>query len=84
MGPAPESGGRRVIQSMNRELTDSSLLTRRMVSASSSAMLTCRILWHWLAASEHDHVSLLESRFDKDIVVTARADFHCEQYEIHV
>ena len=37
-----------------------------------------------LAASEHDHVSLLESRFHKDIVVTARADFHCEQYEIHV
>ena len=37
-----------------------------------------------LAASEHEHVALLERRFGKTIVVTARPDFHCEQFEIHV
>jgi len=37
-----------------------------------------------LAATEHEHVSVLEQRFGKSIVVTARPDFHCEQFEIHV
>ena len=37
-----------------------------------------------LAASEHEHLALLERRYDKDIVVTPRRDFHCEQFEIHV
>ncbi len=37
-----------------------------------------------LAASEHEHLSTLERRFGKTIVVTPRPDFHCEQYEINV
>jgi ribonuclease G len=37
-----------------------------------------------LAAAEHDQVAELERRFTKSIVVTARPDFHCEQFEIHV
>ena len=37
-----------------------------------------------LAASEHEHVVLLERRFGKTIVVKGQPDFHCEQFEIHV
>ena len=37
-----------------------------------------------LAASEHEHVVLLERRFGKTIVVKGEPDFHCEQFEIHV
>ncbi len=37
-----------------------------------------------LAASEQDHVTLLEKRFGKTIVVKAEPNFHIEQFEIHV
>jgi ribonuclease G len=37
-----------------------------------------------LAVSEQDHVAALERRFAKTIEVQARAQFHVEQFEIHV
>jgi ribonuclease G len=37
-----------------------------------------------LAASEQEHVALLEKRFGKAIIVQAQPNFHIEQFEIHV
>jgi ribonuclease G len=37
-----------------------------------------------MAASEEDHVVLLEKRLHKSIVVKAEPNFHVEQFEIHV
>jgi len=37
-----------------------------------------------LAVAEHEHVVLLERRFNKTIVVSSRPEFHSEQFEIHL
>jgi ribonuclease G len=37
-----------------------------------------------MASAQNDYIALLEQRYDKDIVVKTRANFHVEQFEIHV